>query len=106
MTTQEWRTLAKFGPLESSALIKELVDAVSGLALPEYFLKRLEVAVSNAVQAARQRTGNAEVQVRLLVSQAYASGDRPHCWGFFRLERAVEEPFQQTEIEMFLFPEV
>ncbi len=106
MTHQTWRTLAEFNPLPNGTLRERLTEATRELHCPEVFLKRLGETVSNAVQAARQRGGTTEVKVRLLVSPGYVSGEQPHCgWGFFRLERVVEQPNRQTEIEVFLFPE-
>lgn len=103
MTYGNWHTLADFTAPSNAGLIERLAQAVNGLELPEAYLKRLGQTLVNAVQAARQREPESQVNVQLLVAQAHG-GQHP-CWGCFRLERVIAQPARHTEIQVFLFPE-
>ena len=114
----EWRTLTAFNATRATAATHAGIDAIAhavrGLNLMDSQLQQIETAIIGAVQNAtirrRRLPQNHAVQIRLLVTGNVTHAVAAQCWGFFLLERIVDDAHHLADgsgyvIDVFLYPE-
>jgi hypothetical protein len=109
MTEQGWRVVLTIA-LETctgadQALTAHLATAVQALDVPSSVLERLRQALTTAMHRAFQRDDTRLIQVTVSTRVIQPKDARTPCsWGFFLVERTVENT-QHQQIEAFLYPD-
>jgi hypothetical protein len=109
MSEQRWRPLAEM-TLDNllgddQALRERLAAATRELSLPHAVLERLQRIVLEAGQRAARHDGTRAARLAVSVqATAHESGGVERSWGFFLVEKRVENG-AGYRIEVFLYPE-
>ena len=95
MTENIWRTVAEVTLTDEAranqAPLESLITSVAELHREPVFLEQVQVAVSETIGRASQRSQAASVTVTAHVLQL-ADGQVGHSWGFFLIEKRAQEP--------------
>jgi hypothetical protein len=109
MTKEEWRSVAELiqpiGTHFDPALMEQLATAVRELNLPPSILERIQQAVAAAVGRSFQNDTSETTRMTISTRAIHTEDDRmARSWGFFLVERGVEDGAQH-HIEVFVYPE-
>jgi hypothetical protein len=109
MAEQQWRTLAvviqEIEITVEQTLAARLAAAVHDLPVPASVLERMRQAVITAVRRAFQNPTirHANVTVSTL-AKGRADDQTPRSWGFFLVDRGIEDEAQH-HIDVFVYPD-